>query len=255
MSANHKALPADFDVIAYETQIKTWLSEGHADNDILVQARHTWPTLPDGYTVATLSFLNRLNKPDTSDPFLQLQRIHRRRARHIRKVEKALDAESAPVSLHNLYRGLLRDHEAACHSMIAMQEQQSTKPDRKTEARQLSEETQKLKQQSNILFKELYQQYPQLQQAVERKEATRTSSRLGCLIALVLSLFLAGSSRVTAATPTILYTVPTPLQWKPQAPAQERVATHGHRQRTTQLFTLSAEDHQTLLQRTAHDSA
>jgi hypothetical protein len=62
------------------------------------------------------------------DPLHDLYDIHCKREKHLEAMEKRLEEEDAPVSLHVLYRGVLKDYEAACYKMLAMQQQGSGQP-------------------------------------------------------------------------------------------------------------------------------
>lgn len=262
MSASRESLPARFDVVAYEAQIKNWIKEGHAEGDIFSQAAITWPELPAGYTQATLDhFQRRLQKRRARTPEQALRHINRQRARHLRFIEKKLGMDDTPISMHSLYRGILRDQEAACHKLIqvaGIKQSQDEKQARKLEMQELTRQCQELKSRGNEIINELQQQYPQMEDHGRQLIKPRsTVASLGCLIGFIVSLFLAGCSGSARTPASILYTVPTPHRTQQQAntPLTQRATMHGHRQRTTQLFALSAEDHQALLQRAAHDSA
>src|SRR5437762_3023786 len=64
-----------------------------------------------------------LEPPPPINLHRDLYLVHRKRGRRIRKLEAILEAGEAPVSLHTLYRGLLRDHEAFCYKMMAIRRQ------------------------------------------------------------------------------------------------------------------------------------
>ena len=249
---NATSLPVNFDAPAFEEQLTTWLQKGHAEEDILTQAQHTWPELMPGYALATLHQLQ--GKP--VEPLADLHRIQRRRARHLRKVEQALLAEDAPVSLHNLYRGLLRDQEAGCYKLLESNKQMETvaaNHHKKVQASDLKKdiaEARQLRQQSKQLDKELANLLP-TSPKVPSKNGTVTT--LSWLIGFILSLFLTGCSASTRTASTILYTVSSNTTHL--ATDSDPGTDDGRRQRTAQLLAASAENHQALLQRTAHDHA
>lgn len=249
---NANSLPTNFDAAAFEEQLTTWLQEGHAEEDILAQAQHTWPELLPGYALATLHQLQ--DKP--ADPLADLHRIQRRRARHLRKIEKALLAEDAPVSLHNLYRGLLRDQEAGCYKLLENNKQMeavAVKHQKKSQASELKKdiaEARQLRQQSKQLDKELANLLPASPKAPSKNSTVTT---LSWLISFILSLFLTGCSASTRTATTILYTVSSNTTHF--ATDSDPGTDDGRRQRTAQLHAPSAEDHQAILQRTAHDHA
>ena len=159
---NTNTLPVNFDATAFEEQLTTWLQEGHTEEDILAQAQHTWPELLPGYALATLRLLQR--KP--ADPLAVLHRIHARSSQTSTQGRASSTGGDAPVSLHNLYRGLLRDHEAGCYKLIESNRQMgavAAKQHQKVqacelkkdiaEARQLQQETKQLdKEHVNLLL-------------------------------------------------------------------------------------------------------
>ncbi len=249
---NANSLPVNFDATAFEEQLTTWLQEGHMEEDILTQAQHTWPELLPGYALATLHQLQR--KAD--DPQDDLHSIQRRRARHLRKVEQALLAEDAPVSLHNLYRGLLRDQEAGCYKLMDSARQTevcAAQHHKKTQASELKKdiaEARQLRQQSKQLDKELANLLPASPKPPSKNGTVTT---LSWLIGFILSLFLTGCSASAKTASTILYTVSSNTTHL--ATDSDPGTDDGRRQRTAQLLAPSTEDHQALLQRAADDHA
>jgi len=250
------AIAAEFDAAAYDAQIKTWLAEGFTEQDILAQAQHSWPSLPAGYTQATIRHLRKRTSSRKHRPAQGLLKVHHKRARHLHMIEQRLKATDAPISLHSLYRGLLRDHEAACHKMLEMKErtpQRSTsKPNWSKIVKRETQAANKLKQREQSILAQLEGQQPAKEPTVQKHKLSLASSIAGLTIFL-LSLLLAGASSCTRNTSTNLYTVARSSSNTP-----DRCCTgseHVHRQRTSQLFAAPAEDHQTLLQRAAHDSA
>ncbi len=244
------AIAVEFDAVAYDTQIKAWLKDGFAEEDILAQAQHTWPSLPAGYTQATLRHLQCRATRKKHDPSQGLHKIHQKRARHLQMIEQRLKAEDAPISLHSLYRGLLRDHETACHKMLEAKgrksQPSSTKPNWSKIVKRETQAAKKWKQREEAILAQLEQQQPARESTVTKSRSSLASSIAG-LIIFLLSLLLTGASSCTRNRSTNQYTVARSL------PARE--TEHVHRQRTSQLFAPSAEDHQALLQRAAHDSA
>ena len=126
----------ELDFNAIDDQIKAWIKDGHAPDDIVAQAKHTWPSLPEDYVRASLRLIRHmmtLETPLPLQPLRDISMVHRKRGKRIRKLEAQLDADDAPVSLQTLYRSLLRDHEAACHKILALQRQDDL--DRQKEAK------------------------------------------------------------------------------------------------------------------------
>lgn len=239
------ATPTEFDTAAYDAQIKAWLKEGFSEEDILAQAQHTWPSLPAGYTQATIRHLATRKK---YDPAQGLHKIHHKRATHLHMIEQRLKEKDAPISLHSLYRGLLRDHEAACHKMREVKDRKSqpssTKPNWSKIVKRETRAANALKQREEAILAQMEQQP---KEEAPSKAKNRLSSSITGLIIFLLSLLLAGASSCTRNTLTNLYTVARPFS--------ARGSEDDYRQRTTQLFAAPAEDHQALLQRAAHDSA
>lgn len=244
------ATTTEFDAVAYDAQIKAWLKEGFTEEDILAQASHTWPSLPAGYTQATLRHLQTRNTRKKHDPAQGLLKIHHKRARHLQMIEQRLRAEDAPISLHSLYRGLLRDHEIACHKMLEIKDRQSkrtpAKPNWSKIVKRETRAANALKQREQAVLAQMEQEQP-AREATETKSRKSLSSTIGGLIIFLLSLLVAGASSCTRNTLTNLYTVARSFT--------ARETEHVHRQRTSQLFAAPAEDHQALLQRAADDSA
>ena len=117
-------LDLDFDAI--DSQLQTWIRAGRSVEEMIKQSANTWPTLPDNYILASIRLYDRmlqLEKPVPIQPFRDLSVIHRKRSKRIKKIEAKLEADDAPVSLEALYRGLLRDQEAGCHKILALQRQ------------------------------------------------------------------------------------------------------------------------------------
>ncbi|MFT3880357.1 MAG: hypothetical protein QM703_11935 [Gemmatales bacterium] len=239
------AIAVEFDAVAYDAQIKAWLKEGFTEEDILAQAQHTWPSLPDGYTQATI---RHLATRKTHDAAQCLHKINHKRARHLHMIEKRLKAEDAPISLHSLYRGLLRDHEAACHKMLGMKERQpkgtASEPDWSKIVKRETQAAKELKQREQTILAQLEQQH---KEAAPSKARNSLASLIAGLTIFLLGLLLTGASSCTRNRPTNLYTV--------ARPSPDRGSEDVYRQRTSQLFAASAEDHQAVLQRAAHDSA
>ncbi|HQR07885.1 MAG TPA: hypothetical protein PLN21_13740 [Gemmatales bacterium] len=244
------AVAVEFDAVAYDAQIKAWLKEGFTEEDILAQAQHTWPSLPAGYSQATIRHLKSRTSRKKHEPAQGLLKIHHKRVRHLQMIEERLKATDAPISLHSLYRGLLRDHEAACHKMLEVKKRRfkdvPSNPNWSKIVKRKTQVASKLKQQEQAILTQLEQQ-----QLAKEASGTKTRNSMSSLIAgliiFLLSLLLAGASSCTRDSSTNLYTVARPF------PAQGNEDVH--RQRTSQLFAAPAEDHQALLQRAANDSA
>lgn len=97
-----------------QPQITTWLAEGHTPSDILSQIKAQQPELTSHDLHAIEQQLG-LHHNETWTSLLQLQQ-HRQQL--LQRLEPRLAAEDAPVSLFNLYRGILRDQEACLWKLL-----------------------------------------------------------------------------------------------------------------------------------------
>jgi Uma2 family endonuclease len=99
-----------------------WVKQRLTYPVIVEQAGAKWPGMAEAYVQASYRLVHRLCQLEQPPPIVlqrELYLVHRKRARQIHQVGAILKAGDAPVSMHTLYRGLLRDHEASCFKMLA----------------------------------------------------------------------------------------------------------------------------------------
>lgn len=119
-------VPDDFDQIQFDAQITAWIREKPGYDELMKRIRERWPTVPAELVNLTVSMMQRrvaLEMPPPIQLDRELYRIHYKRVKRLKQLEKVLDAGEAPVSMHTLYRGLLRDHESICLKMKASRRQ------------------------------------------------------------------------------------------------------------------------------------
>lgn len=188
----------ELNIEAIDTQIRAWVKAGHQWVDIINLAKDTWPALPKEYVLASIKLVGRIlqmEKPIPIQPFRDLSNIHRKRRRLIKKLEVKLEANDASVSLHTLYRGLLRDQEAGCHKIMAVQRQMEE--DRKQLAKDeiAADREAKIFQQ---VFEQRMQQKPSTGQS-DSKDQLKPSAKptlmktLPLIIGFILAWFFASS--------------------------------------------------------------
>ena len=105
-----------------EAKLRLWLAEGFTSEDILAQARHNWPDLPTTEIQARLNNVI-VQKHDNLAPHVLVKLVQQKRMRELERLEARLDDEACPLSVHTLYRGLLRDIEAHCFKTLANERQ------------------------------------------------------------------------------------------------------------------------------------
>ncbi|MFT3878298.1 MAG: hypothetical protein QM703_01400 [Gemmatales bacterium] len=188
----------ELNIEAIDTQIRAWVKAGHQWVDIINLAKDTWPALPKDYVLASIKLVGRIlqmEKPIPVQPFRDLSVIHRKRRRRIKKLEARLEANDASVSLETLYRGLLRDQEAGCHKIMAVQRQMEE--DRK----QIVKDEVAAEREAKI-FKQVFEQRMQQQASTvqqnpqEQPKATAKPDMmktLSLLIGFMLTIFLVRS--------------------------------------------------------------
>lgn len=122
--------PAYYNNPAIDAQLLAWLKEGFSSEDIVSQARHTWPQVPADYIQSTLQIIQKIQQPKdpsqgtpASHSLAFLHVVHDKRMKEVERLESRLDDEKGPLSVHTLYRGLLRDAEMQCFKIIAMERQ------------------------------------------------------------------------------------------------------------------------------------
>ncbi len=119
-------VPDDFDPMQFDAQITTWIREKPGYDELQRRIKERWPTVPADLINLTLTTMQRrvaLESPPPIQLDRELYRIHYKRVKRLKQLEKVLDAGDAPVSMHTLYRGLLRDHETICLKMKASRRQ------------------------------------------------------------------------------------------------------------------------------------
>ncbi|HQR08062.1 MAG TPA: hypothetical protein PLN21_14635 [Gemmatales bacterium] len=188
----------ELNIEAIDAQIRAWVKAGQQWGEIINLAKDTWPALPKDYVLASIKLIGRIlrmEKPVPIQPFRDLSIIHRKRSRRIKKLEARLETNDASISLETLYRGLLRDQEAGCHKIMAVQRQMEE--DRK----QLVKDEVATERDAKIFQQVFEQRMQQQQSAAERdKEAQPTPAAkptlmktLSFLIGFVMAWFFASS--------------------------------------------------------------
>lgn len=108
-----------------EAAVLGWLEEGHDRADILAQVKAEYPQI----SADELLVVEKLLGIGTTEPLVGLLQLQRQRQKLLDNLETKILAEQAPVSLLNLYRGVLRDQEASLWKLLAQQpKQHSTQP-------------------------------------------------------------------------------------------------------------------------------
>ena len=194
----------ELDFTAIDSQIRTWLKEGHDPTDIIKQAKHSWPNLPEDYVRASIKLIRHmmiLEKPLPLRPMSDLARIHRRRNRRITRIEADLEKPDAPVSLQTLYRGMLRDHEAACYKILAFQRQEdldrlqqakeAARVQRQEDQRYVQQLRQTLRQRSADHHEDEHEEEDQ-PAPTNHQPRSAPFSAMSWLIGFILALFLTG---------------------------------------------------------------
>lgn len=99
------------------TQLQEWLCEGHDTADIIAQARHTWPGVPEDEIRQALP---SCAEASATDARTLLDTITQKRLAEIDRLEQRLQDKECPMAVHTLYRGLLRDTEAQCYKLLTL---------------------------------------------------------------------------------------------------------------------------------------
>jgi hypothetical protein len=99
------------------TQLQEWLCEGHETSDIIAQARHTWPGVPED---TIRQALPSCAQASPIDALSLLDTISQKRLAEIDRLEQRLLDKECPMAVHTLYRGLLRDTEAQCYKLLTL---------------------------------------------------------------------------------------------------------------------------------------
>ncbi len=100
-----------------EAAVLSWLDEGYSSPDILSQVKAEYPQL----TAEELLAVEKLLGINSADPMTGLLQLQRQRQQLLQRLEPRLLDEKAPISLFNLYRGVLRDQEASLWKVIDQQ--------------------------------------------------------------------------------------------------------------------------------------
>lgn len=234
-------LPDNFDGVSFDAQILAWLREGLPRAEVAGRAKERWPMVPEKLIQWTTVLMLRQLSVEPPPPIpleRETYRVYRKRLKMMKQVEAVIDAGSAPVSMHSLYRGLLRDHEAACYKIIACERllrQDEMKQEQPTSSNPQPSENAKLN--------DILQKYLQLQEGKDDdeespiptagKRPTPASFRsMSLLIGFIIAGFLAGfvGHAVRASQGQCLVT--TSLEVEPLHEAREiRQAVERHAQR------------------------
>jgi hypothetical protein len=171
---------------AIEQQLHTWLCEGYPSSDILAQAKCNWPA------VSEAEILNALQSNPTTAISL-LQTLQQKRLRELERLEARLDDDKCPLSVHTLYRGLLRDAEAHCLKLITLD--QSPKP----------------KAPLQPLVTTPPKQTPNTPSSISTKHITKVA----CLFAFLLAWLIGGASTARGCSYSLHILQPAaPLHWE-----------------------------------------
>lgn len=150
---------------AIEQQLHTWLCEGYPTSDILAQAKCNWPA------VSEAEILSALQGASPSAISL-LQTLQEKRLRELERLEARLDDDKCPLSVHTLYRGLLRDAEAHCLKLITLD--QSPKP--------------------KAPLQPLAATPPKQEPSAPSNPGNKTITKVACLLAFLLAWLIGGAS-------------------------------------------------------------
>ena len=143
-----------FEAVLFDMQLYEWMLAGLTKEQIQEKSRKEWPTVPSDYVDSTYDLTASLmaeekakskskptresSKPTTVkeqlppassplstmlesegfDPAADLLQTHRRRGQMLNALDARIAQADAPITLLNLYRGLLRDHEASCYKLM-----------------------------------------------------------------------------------------------------------------------------------------
>lgn len=120
--------PSYYNDSIIDSQLMQWHRDGHSVDDIIAQAKLTWPEVPEDHIRTTLQIIEKVNKEPSTETedkshecMVFLRYLHNQRMKEILRLEKRLDDEDCPMSVHTLYRGFIRDAEAYCLKMFAME--------------------------------------------------------------------------------------------------------------------------------------
>lgn len=202
--------PSYYNNTIIDSQLMQWHREGHSVDDIIAEARLTWPEVPEEYIRTTLQIIEKVNKEPTTESednphecMVFLRYLHNQRMKELLRLEKRLDDEDCPMSVHTLYRGFMRDAESYCMKMFAMERDlflAARKADDKIRLHRQKEAEQK-----NRLNETLKQAAQQQASGVEKPEAApqpiqkqknnQPAAVLGSLLGCCLSFWLSQVSK------------------------------------------------------------
>lgn len=114
-------LPTDFNHQAFEDQLLVWTKAGHTPEEILQKAGESFPWVCAEHVNYILGWIKRmqvLNAVAELSMSREITRTIKKRRQHIKELEATMKQKpEIPLSMHNLYRGLLRDHESMCYKL------------------------------------------------------------------------------------------------------------------------------------------
>lgn len=208
-------LPDDFNFSEFDAQIETWVNESLPLEELERRAKERWPFLHNAHIHQAMVLARRrqiLRQPSPINLDRELRRVHVKRLKRMKQVETILDAGDAPVGMHTLYRGLLRDHEAMCFKIIANQRQDRL--DRQQTAKlAMAMDRHESKSSTSDLCKILEKTRRPTPPAAEPKPNTLANTAASWLIAVfLLSTILVGHAMRASQSPaTVRYEPNTPL--------------------------------------------
>ena len=150
---------------AIEQQLHQWLCEGYPTSDILAQAKCNWPAVSEAEILQALQ-----GTPTTAISLLQT--LQQKRLRELERLEARLDDDKCPLSVHTLYRGLLRDAEAHCLKLITLD--QPSKP--------------------KAPLQPLAATPPKQEPSTPSNTANKHITKVACLLAFLLAWLIGGAS-------------------------------------------------------------
>lgn len=146
--------PSYFNNPKLDAQLMQWLREGHSHDHIVSQAKHSWPEVPEEYLRTSLQIMVKVfqnSQPETEEKQYEclvfLRYLHNQRMKELDRLEKRLEENDCPMSVHTLYRGFLRDAEAYCLKMLTLERDcyfEDRKADEKAKKKQHEEEQRQL---------------------------------------------------------------------------------------------------------------
>jgi hypothetical protein len=239
-------LPSDFNHQAFEDQLMGWTKAGHTPEEILQKAGESFPWVCAEHVNYILGWIKRmqvLNAVAELSMSREITRTIKKRRKHIRELEATMKQKAEiPLSMHNLYRGLLRDHESMCYKLqqrdIKLQSERMKLEERR--ARDVDKSRQELIK--SLYRKPVNEKSPMDYQGDEEDEEqspppapSKNGSGLGMFslfVGFCLSLFLipTGSQRKTTGSntvSTIMLAKPWRCCYHNTHPSESRREQHG----------------------------